>query len=135
MSEGLSKIQLIDYLEKHKLVKSISGVFYLTDKLKAVTNDLGSPKAALKEFCVDIEIPFQVPSPTGGKYTVKYVTDNIGKMYMKVLAVVGREALVEVTKKYYKETDYPVTIKHYFEQNVWETALENKNVKPFSFED
>jgi len=133
--EGLSKIQIIDYLEKNKLIKSISGVFYLTDKLKAVAEDMGSPKAALKEFCVDIEIPFQVISPSGGKYTVKYVTDKIGKMYLRVLAKVSRAELVEVTKKYYKETEYPVTIKHYFENNVWETALENREVKPVIWED
>lgn len=133
--EGLSKIQIIDYLEKNKLIKSISGVFYLTDKLKAVAEDMGSPKVALKEFCVDIEIPFQVISPSGSKYTIKYVTDKIGKMYLRVLAKVSRAELVEVTKKYYKETEYPVTIKHYFENNVWETALENKNVKTVIWED
>lgn len=133
--EGLSKIQIIDYLEKNKLVKSISGVFYLTDKLKAIAEDMGSPKAALKEFCVEIEIPFQVISPSGSKYTIKYVTDKIGKMYLRVLAKVSSAELVEVTKKYYKETEYPVTIKHYFENNVWETALENKNVKTVIWED
>lgn len=133
--EGLSRIQIIDYLEKNKLIKSISGVFYLTDKLKAVAEDMGSPKAALKEFCVEIEIPFQVISPSGSKYTIKYVTDKIGKMYLRVLAKVSRAELVEVTKKYYKETEYPVTIKHYFENNVWETALENKDEKKVNWED
>lgn len=134
MTEGISKTQLIAYLEKNKLVKVIDGVYYLTDKLLVFSDSFGSPKAALKEFCEEIQIPFQVFSPTGSKYTVKYVTDNIGKMYLKVLAKVDKEDLIEVTKKYYKDTEYPVTIKHYFENNVWETALENKEVKPFSFE-
>ena len=135
MTEGLSNQQLITYLQKNKLVKNLGGVYYLTDKLKVLANDAGSPKDALKQFCVDIELPFQVYSPTGSKYTIKYVTDKIGKTYLKVVAEVGREELVKVTKKYYKETEYPVTIKNYFEQNIWETALENKDVKPFTFED
>lgn len=123
--KGYSGIQLVQFLESNKLVKSIGGVYYLTDKLSSLTNTIGSPKDALKKFCEDIELPFQVTTPNGQKYTVKYVTDRIGKLYVAVLTEVDREKLVAVTKKYYKETEYPVTIKNYFEQNVWESALED----------
>ena len=135
MTEGLSKTQLITYLEKNKLIKTLDGVYFLTDKLLVFSDSFDSPKAALKEFCEEIKIPFQVFSPTGSKYTIKYVTDRIGKMYLKVLTKVDKKDLIEVTKKYYSETEYPVTIKHYFENNVWETALENKEVKPIKWED
>ena len=120
-----SSIQLVQFLENQKLVKKIGGVYYLTDKLKAITKQVDSPKEALKEFCKDIELPFQVTTPNGQKYTVKYVTDRIGKLYLQVLTEISREDLVKITKKYYKETEYPVTIKNYFEQNVWESAMED----------
>ena len=124
---GYSSVQLIKYLEDTKLAKNIGGVYYLTDKLLAITNHVGSPKEALRDFCVAIELPFQVVSPTGSKYTVKYVTEKIAKKFISVLAKVDKADLIEVTKKYYKETEYPVTIKNYFEQDLWEIALENKD--------
>jgi len=125
--KGYSSVQLVKYLEDNKLAKNIGGVYYLTDKLLAITNHVGSPKEALRDFCVAINLPFQVVSPTGSKYTVKYVTDKIAKKYLSILAKVDKDDLIEVTKKYYKETEYPVTIKNYFEQDLWETALENKD--------
>jgi len=123
--KGYSSIQLIKYLEDRKLVKEISSVYYLTDKLLAIADHVDSPKESLREFCIAIELPFQVVSPTGHKYTIKYVTDRIGKLYVAVLKKVDKEELIEITKKYYKETEYPVTIRNYFEQNVWESALED----------
>lgn len=123
----MSSIQLIKYLQDNKLIKEIGHVFYLTDKLTAITNDVDSPKAALKQFCEDVELPYQVTSPSGKKYTIKYVNDRIGKVYLRVLQKVDKEDLIKVTKKYYEETEYPVTIRNYFEENVWEVALEAKD--------
>lgn len=125
--QGISKTQLIQYLEKQKLIKSIDNVYYLTDKLLAIADDIDSPKEALKEFCKAIEIPFQIISPNGSKYTIKYVSLNAGKKYLKVLKKVDKDLLIAITKKYYKETQYPVTIKRYFEEDVWEVALESKD--------
>ena len=124
---GISKTQLVQYLEKQKLVRCIDNVYYLTDKLLAIADDIGSPKEALKAFCEAIEIPFQVVSPNGSKYTIKYVSLSAGKKYLKVLKKVDKDLLIAVTKKYYKETQYPVTIKRYFDEDVWEVALESKD--------
>lgn len=123
----MSQTQVIQYLEKQQLIKSISNVYYLTDKLQAIAEDLGSPKEALKAFCEAIEIPFQIIGPSGGKYTIKYVSLSAGKKYLKVLKKIDKDVLIEVTKKYYKETQYPVTIKRYFDEDVWEVALESKD--------
>lgn len=134
---GYSTVQLVQFLESQKLVKKVGGVYYLTDKLSAITKVTSSPKEALRRFCDAIELPFQVTTPTGQKYTVKYLNDRIGKLYLQVLTQVDEEKLIEVTKKYYRETEYPVTIKNYFEQGVWESAMEDTSTPSSSnkFED
>lgn len=124
MMKGYSKLQIIQYLVNKKLIKEIGGVYYPTDRLEAIVQPASDPKEELKEFCVLAEIPFQVSSPTGGKYTVKYITDKIAKSYLEVLKKVEKEDLIRVTKRYYKETSFPVTIKNYFELNIWQVALE-----------
>jgi hypothetical protein len=114
-----------------KLVKEMGGVFYLTDKMHALTDmTKGTPKQALDEFCIAIDLPYQVITPNGKKYTVKATNDRIGKLYLAVLKKVDKNDLIKVTKQYYKETEYPVTIKNYFEQNIWEAALEAMNTIP-----
>jgi len=126
--KGYSGIQLVQYLINKKLVKEVGGVYYLTDKMTFLSDSTkGTPKEALDKFCTAIELPYQVTTPNGKKYTVKATNDRIGKLYLAVLKKVDYGELVEVTKKYYKETEYPVTIKNYFEQNIWEAALEAKN--------
>jgi hypothetical protein len=132
ITKGMSPIQILRYLEKQNLIKYMDSVYYLTDKLLAIADDAGSPKEALHQFCKDAEVPFQAISPEGRKYTIKYVTTNIGKTFQKVLKKVDRDKLVEVTKRYYKDTGMPVTIKRYLEENVWEAALEELNTFPIS---
>ena len=130
MNKGMSSVMLRAYLQDKKLVKVIGGVYYLTDILTDLDIPSQSPKEDLKKFCEDIQLPFQVPSPTGGKYTIKYVTDRIGKSYLKVLKEISNEELKLITQRYYKETQYPVTIREYFEEGVWETALEEHKKFP-----
>ena len=64
MTEGLSKTQLITYLEKNKLIKTLDGVYFLTDKLSShiphiLLADLytatSEPLSWLKQACKVLE--------------------------------------------------------------------------------
>ena len=127
---GYNASQLIQFLETKKLVKNVGGTYYLTDQLESILGNKSSPKDALKKFCDACEIPFQVEPPGKRKYTVRYVNDRIGKIFLNILKQVDEEDLIRVTKKYYKETEYPVTIRNYFEMDVWEQALEEHKNMP-----